>query len=85
MSHFDEEKQLRCEDVTQASTHEDGQIITSPRPTFANQLNRFLSQLGAEERGIERVLPDERSHQAPFQSTSRLLTSSIRMIISRYG
>src|SRR5271155_1787730 len=67
MSHFDEEKQLRREDVTQASTHEDdGQIITSQRPKLADQLNRFLSQLGAEERGIERVLPDERSNQAPF-------------------
>ena len=67
MSHIDEEKQLRREDVTRASTHEDdGQIITSQRPNLANQLNRFLSQLGAEERGIERVLPEERSNQAPF-------------------
>jgi hypothetical protein len=52
MSHFDEEKQQRREDVTLVSTHEDdGQIITSHRPKLANQLNRFLSQLGAEERG----------------------------------
>jgi hypothetical protein len=88
MYHFDEERQLGGGDNAQASPQEDDvQFITSlQRPNLLTQLNQFLSQVDAEERGIERVLPEERSNQAPFSKPiSSLLTCSIHMIISRYG
>lgn len=67
MSKYDTEKGLGGEDVlyyTPSPPHEDlGEVIIADRPTIFKKLNHFLSRLGGEERGIERVLPHEKSDQ----------------------
>lgn len=64
MSKFDEEKHLGA---SPSPPHEDiedyGEIIVATRPKVLTQLNHFLSRLGGEERGIERVLPHEKTDQ----------------------
>jgi hypothetical protein len=40
-----------------------GEVIIASRPNFLKKLNHILSRLGGEERGIERVLPHEKSDQ----------------------
>lgn len=40
-----------------------GEIIVASRPTIFKKLNHFLSRLGGEERGIERILPHEKTNQ----------------------
>jgi hypothetical protein len=66
MSKYDPEKGLG-EDVlsyTPSPPHEDfGEVIIADRPNIFKKLNHFLSRLGGEERGIERVLPHEKSDQ----------------------
>lgn len=74
MSKFDEEKNLGESRLygTDTPPHEDiGEIIISKRPKFLQTLNHFLSRLGGEERGIERVLPHERSSQVVYLLSSR--------------
>jgi hypothetical protein len=65
MSKFDEEKHLGeiYSHDSQSPPHDDGVDIIASRPKLFQQLNQFLSRLGGEERGIERVLPHERSDQ----------------------
>ena len=63
----DEEKQIaEATSYTSGSPpyHEDrAEVIIADRPKFLQKLNNFLSRLGGEERGIERVLPHEKSDQ----------------------
>jgi hypothetical protein len=65
---YDEEKQV-AESTSYGTTsppHEDyGEVIIAHRPKFLQKLNHFLSRVGGEERGIERVLPHEKSDQVP--------------------
>lgn len=88
MSKFDEEKIVGeiHSYGSESSPHEDiGEVIISNRPKFLQNLNHFLSRLGGEERGIERVLPHERSNQVSQLPRRFILTSSTHMIIFRYG
>lgn len=60
---YDEEKQI-AESGTASPPHEDlGEVIIANRPKVLQNLNHILSRLGGEERGIERVLPHEKSDQ----------------------
>ena len=40
------------------------------RPKSVQKLVNFMGRLGGEERGIERVLPHERTDQKPFDNFS---------------
>jgi hypothetical protein len=40
-----------------------GELIVATRPNIFKKLNHFLSRLGGEERGIERILPHEKTDQ----------------------
>jgi hypothetical protein len=87
MSRYDEEKNLAVESVSYGtdSPHEDlGEAIIAGRPKPLQKLNEFLSRVGGEERGIERVLPHEKTDQVT-ELIYWLKLSSIRMIISQYG
>jgi len=44
---------------------DEGEIIIASRPNIFKKLNHFLSRLGGEERGIERILPHEKTNQVP--------------------
>ena len=64
---YDEEKQI-VETTSYGSGspphHEDlGEVVIADRPKVLQKLNNFLSRLGGEERGIERVLSHERTEQ----------------------
>jgi len=67
MSKYDEEKvteYVSAEGDSPPHEPEDaGEVIIASRPKILTQLNHFLSRLGGEERGIERVLPHEKSDQ----------------------
>jgi hypothetical protein len=64
MSKFDEEKHVGVGELTPSPTVEDyGEVIVANRPKILTKLNHILSRLGGEERGIERVLPHEKSDQ----------------------
>jgi hypothetical protein len=69
-SKYDEEKQYVSETYTEAVPSPPpsaGEVIVTNRPKVFQKLNHFLSRIGGEERGIERVLPHERSNQvSPF-------------------
>ena len=63
---YDEEKHIAetTSYGTASPPHEDyGEVIIANRPKVLQNLNHFLSRLGGEERGIERVLPHEKSDQ----------------------
>jgi hypothetical protein len=76
---YDEEKRLDY--VTEVGMPEEdvGGAIVASRPKFLSQLNHFLSRLGGEERGIERVLPHEKSDQVSRSQLLQLI-HSIRTI-----
>jgi len=61
----DEEKKVNGDYYsTESPPHEDlGEVIIRGRPKILTQLNHFLSRVGGEERGIERVLPHEKGDQ----------------------
>jgi hypothetical protein len=40
-----------------------GEVIVTRRPPIFEKMNHFLSRLGGEERGIERILPHEKTDQ----------------------
>jgi len=66
MSKFDEEKhagEFHSYGSESPPQEDIGEVIISKRPKFLQNLNHILSRLGGEERGIERVLPHERSNQ----------------------
>jgi len=63
---YDTEKGLGGDIIsyTPSPPHEDlGEVIIANRPNIFKKLNHFLARLGGEERGIERVLPHEKSDQ----------------------
>jgi hypothetical protein len=62
---FDEEKHVGELSSSVSPPHEEdmGEVIIASRPKLLTQLNHFLSRLGGEERGIERVLPHEKTDQ----------------------
>lgn len=47
----------------QMSETDMGEIIAATRPNIFKKLNHFLSRVGGEERGIERILPHEKTDQ----------------------
>jgi len=63
----DEEKVYPQYDGAPVPPHEEdeGEIIVASRPNIFKKLNHFLSRLGGEERGIERILPHEKTDQVP--------------------
>ena len=61
---YDEEKHIYDGVVTPPDDGE-GQAV-SDRVSFFRKINHFLNRLGGEERGIERVLPSEKTDQVPF-------------------
>jgi len=46
-----------------------GEVIVQ-RPKFLQKCADFMNRLGGEERGIERVLPHEKTDQKPFDNFS---------------
>jgi len=44
--------------------------VVVERPEFLQKCVHFLNRLGGEERGIERVLPEEKTDQKPFDNFS---------------
>jgi hypothetical protein len=89
MSKYDEEKNVgETTYSTESPPNEDmGEIIIAGRPKVLTMLNHLLSRLGGEERGIERVLPHEKSDQVCAVSISMdiILIHSTHMIIFRSG
>lgn len=75
-SKYDEEKVTAISPVESPHPHDDyGEVIIADRPKFFQKLNHILSRLGGEERGIERVLPEDKTDQvrkSPYLSTGRL-------------
>ena len=72
-SKFDEEKGngVYSTGATSPLPHEDyGEVIVADRPKVLTKLNHFLSRLGGEERGIERVLPEDKTDQVQFSQTA---------------
>jgi hypothetical protein len=63
MSKFDEEKHIAVSPSLPHDVEDYGEIIVATRPKILTQLNHLLSRLGGEERGIERVLPHEKTDQ----------------------
>jgi hypothetical protein len=63
MSKFDEEKHLGGSPSPQHEIEDYGEVIVATRPKLFTKLNHLLSRLGGEERGIERVLPHEKTDQ----------------------
>jgi hypothetical protein len=65
---FDEEKGNGYSASPLGSSHQDdyGDVIIADRPKVLTKLNHFLSRLGGEERGIERVLPEDKTDQVPL-------------------
>jgi hypothetical protein len=47
----------------QVSETDMGEVIVATRPNIFKKLNHFLSRVGGEERGIERILPHEKTDQ----------------------
>jgi hypothetical protein len=47
------------------------------RPQFLQKCVHFLNRLGGEERGIERVLPEEKTNQKPFDNFSVWYNNSL--------
>lgn len=85
---YDEEKKGSGDYYSSEPVHEDlGVTIIRTRPKILTQLNHFLSRIGGEERGIERVLPHEKGDQVlPSRLISRaVLICSTPTITSRYG
>ena len=62
-SKFDEEKHFGESPSPQHEIEDYGEVIVASRPKILTQLNHLLSRLGGEERGIERVLPHEKTDQ----------------------
>ena len=60
---YDEEKHIPESGTASPPLEDAGEVIIASRPKFLQNLNHFLSRLGGEERGIERVLPHEKSDQ----------------------
>lgn len=46
-----------------------GELVVE-RPKYLQKCVDFMNRLGGEERGIERVLPHEKSDQKPFDNFS---------------
>jgi hypothetical protein len=47
-----------------------GEVVVIERPKFLQKCVDFMNQLGGEQRGIERVLPHEKTDQKPFDNFS---------------
>jgi hypothetical protein len=47
-----------------------GEVVVVERPKFLQKCVDFMGKLGGEERGIERVLPHEKTDQKPFDNFS---------------
>lgn len=62
---YDEEKSVDVYPISSSVGQESENEFVTSRPKFFTQLNHFLSRLGGEERGIERVLPHEKTDQVP--------------------
>jgi len=64
MPPYDEEKSYgEVSYEPQSPPHDAAEIVIADRPKILQKLNNFLSRLGGEERGIERVLSHERTEQ----------------------
>jgi hypothetical protein len=63
LSKFDEEKNLGEPPSPPHEIEDYGEVIVASRPKILTKLNHLLSRLGGEERGIERVLPHEKTDQ----------------------
>jgi len=59
----DTEKGLTDLSLAQVVSQDQGDLIILERPKFLTKLNHFLSRLGGEERGIERVHEHEKTDQ----------------------
>ena len=81
----DEEKVVGDSYLTHVPSTDEGEAVILQRPKFLTKLNHFLSRLGGEERGIERVHEHEKTDQVSFGLFGWCLTGSIRTIISRSG
>ena len=47
-----------------------GEVIVVQRPKLLQKCVDFMGRMGGEERGIERVLPSEKTSQKPFDNFS---------------
>ena len=47
-----------------------GEVVVVQRPKFLQRCVDFMGRMGGEERGIERVLPSEKTNQKPFDNFS---------------
>jgi hypothetical protein len=47
-----------------------GEVAVVERPKFLQRCEDFMGRMGGEERGIERVLPSEKTNQKPFDNFS---------------
>jgi hypothetical protein len=53
------------------------EAVILERPKFFTKLNHFLSRIGGEERGIERVHSHERTDQHPFDNFSVWMSANL--------
>jgi hypothetical protein len=81
-SKYDEEKGAKLSAVESPHIHDDyGEVIIANRPKFFTKLNHILSRLGGEERGIERVLPEEKTDQVlPATPTPHQILTGVASI-----
>jgi hypothetical protein len=54
-----------------------GEVVVVQRPKFLQRCVDFMGRMGGEERGIERVLPSEKTNQKPFDNFSVWYTSNL--------
>jgi hypothetical protein len=47
-----------------------GEVVVVERPKFLQKCVDFMGRIGGEQRGIERVLPHEKTNQKPFDNFS---------------
>jgi hypothetical protein len=59
----DHEKALGDPYLQHVASQDQGDLIIMERPKVLTKLNHFLSRLGGEERGIERVHEHEKTDQ----------------------
>jgi hypothetical protein len=79
----DEEKGYEAPTLSPVDSSEQIEAVISRRPKFLSQLNHFLSRLGGEERGIERVHPHEKTDQHPYDNFS--VWMSANMTVSTFS
>ena len=56
--------------VTTSATAVPGDVVVIQRGKYLQKCVNFMNRMGGEERGIERVLPHEKTDQKPFDNFS---------------